>query len=180
MEKSMKKKLQTQYIIIYIISCIFIIFFGYLFNKYFLKDYQHILILSNIILPLSLITFYFYKIMKNLNNSTSEEILNFTKEQVLIEGKHLEIIPVILFGIGVFFTQISRGEITKKVFPIFMFSLLFGTIIPVVFKNLLFNSKELIQLTFFEDIEFSLASISFSLLISGIIVSIIEYKKLEI
>ena len=118
--------------------------------------------------------------MKKLNIHTSSEILNFTKEQVLVEGKHLELIPVILFGIGVFFTQIAKGKITKQVFPIFMFSLLFGTIIPVILKNLLFSKKELVQLTFFEDIEFSLASISFCLLISGIIISIIEYKKLEI
>lgn len=96
---------------------------------------------------------------------TAEENLEELQEEnrMMRDNK----IPIILFGLGVYVTNMSKN-IMVLVFPYLLASLLFGTILPGIFENLLFDPNDLTRMIIVEAIDFKLIMISYGFLIMSL------------
>ena len=76
-------------------------------------------------------------------------------------------IPIILFGLGVYVTNM-RKNIMSLVFPYLLASLFFGTILPGILENLLFDPNDLNRMIMVETIDFKLIMTSYGFLIMSL------------
>jgi hypothetical protein len=165
-----------------LIGYIIIITFGVWFHNYFYKfipyEIFRLSIAFIIIIPLILYSYYiFYQIFSIRQHKSYEELLEETKYEIKKEEKISEIIPVILFGIGIIYANIQK--ITKKkkllkiVAPFLIFSLIFGTVITNMISYLILDHYDLHTILISSDIDFVAISISFGLMLTSLLMPFI-------
>jgi len=160
-----------------LIGYIIIICFGVWFHKKFYEIIpDNIFILSIIALiglPLFLYSYYiFYEIHLVREGVSYKTLLEEAKLEIEKEEKISGVIPVILFGIGIVYSNIqhiSKKPILKIVAPYLIFSLLFGTVIPNIISYLVFDHYDLHRVLFASDLDFVVVSISFGLMITSLL-----------
>jgi hypothetical protein len=164
-----------------VIGYIIIISFGVFFHSYFYttipSEIFKLSIFTTIVFPLVLFSYYiFYQIYSIREHISYEKLLEESKLEMEQENKISQVIPIILFGIGVVYGNIQqftkKKDLLKKVAPYLIFSLLFGTIIPNILSYLIFDHDNIHRLLICADIDFITISISFGLLITTLFLPI--------
>jgi hypothetical protein len=165
-----------------IIGYIIIIIFGVWFHKYFYSiipsEIFRLSITAVIIAPLLLYSYYIFHEIESIREHKSyEELLAEAEAELKAEEKISEIIPVILFGVGIVYSQIQK--ITKKegllktVAPYLIFSLIFGTVIPNIVSYLVLDHQDLHRVLIASDVDFVAVSIAFGLMITSLLMPFI-------
>ncbi len=165
-----------------VIGYIIIICFGCLFHKYFYSiipsETFRLSIVSVIIFPLILYSYYIFYQIKNIREHKSyEALLEEAERELQKEEKISEIIPVILFGVAILYGNIQK--ITKKqgllkiVAPYLIFSLLFGTVIPNIVGYLVLDHQHLHSVLLASDLDFIAVSMAFGLMITSLLMPFI-------
>jgi hypothetical protein len=165
-----------------IIGYIIIICFGVFFHKYFYSiipsETFRLSLVSVIVFPLILYSYYIFHQIKNVREHKSyEALLEESERELQKEEKISEIIPVILFGVAIVYSNIQK--ITKKqgllkiVAPYLIFSLLFGTVVPNIVGYLVLDHQDLHSVLFASDIDFIAVSIAFGLMITSLLMPFI-------
>jgi FtsH-binding integral membrane protein len=161
-----------------VIGYIIIICFGVWFHKYFYiiipSEIFNLSIAAVIVLPLILYSYYIFYQIKNIREHKSyEDLLKEAERELQKEEKISEIIPVILFGVAIVYSNIQK--ITKKqgllkiIAPYLIFSLLFGTIVPNIVSYLILDHHDLHRVLIASDIDFVAVSIAFGLMITSLL-----------
>lgn len=161
-----------------IIGYIIIIIFGIWFHKYFYhiipSSVFTISIIAVVIFPLLIYSYYiFYEIHSTRQGISYKQLLEEVNLEIKKEEKIAGIIPVILFGIGIVYSNIEKvskkSNMLKLVAPYLIFSLLFGTIIPNIISYLVFDHNNLHRLLVASDVDFISVSLSFGLMITTLL-----------
>ena len=165
-----------------IIGYVIIICFGVYFHKYFYiiipSEIFRLSIFSVIVFPLILYSYYIFYQIKNIREHKSfEDLLEEAERELKKEEQISEIIPVILFGVAIVYSNIQK--ITKKqglfkiVAPFLIFSLLFGTVVPNIVGYLVLDHQDLHTVLISSDIDFISVSIAFGLMITSLLMPFI-------
>lgn len=165
-----------------IIGYIIIICFGVFFHKYFYSiipsETFRLSLVSVIVFPLILYSYYIFHQIKNVREHKSyEALLEESERELQKEEKISEIIPVILFGVAIVYSNIQK--ITKKqgllkiVAPYLIFSLLFGTVVPNLVGYLVLDHQDLHSVLLASDVDFIAVSIAFGLMITSLLMPFI-------
>jgi len=165
-----------------LIGYIVIIIFGVWFHKYFYSiipnEIFRLSVFAVIACPLLLYSYYIFHEIESIREHKSyEELLEETEAELKAEEKISEIIPVILFGVGIVYSQIQK--ITKKqgllkmVAPYLIFSLIFGTVIPNIVSYLVLDHQDLHRVLIASDVDFIVVSIAFGLMITSLLMPFI-------
>jgi hypothetical protein len=165
-----------------IIGYIIIIFFGVWFHKFFYSiipsEIFRLSLATVIGAPLILYSYYiFHEIYSIREHKSYEVLLEEAELEFKAEEKISDIIPVILFGVGIVYGNIQK--ITKKqgllktVAPYLIFSLIFGTVIPNLVSYLILDHHDLHRVLVASDIDFVSISIAFGLMITSLLMPFI-------
>jgi len=165
-----------------LIGYIVIIIFGVWFHKYFYSiipnEIFRLSVFAVIACPLLLYSYYIFHEIESIREHKSyEELLEEAEAELKAEEKISEIIPVILFGVGIVYSQIQK--ITKKqgllkmVAPYLIFSLIFGTVIPNIVSYLVLDHQDLHRVLIASDVDFIVVSIAFGLMITSLLMPFI-------
>ena len=165
-----------------IIGYVIIICFGVYFHKYFYiiipSEIFRLSIFSVIVFPLILYSYYIFYQIKNIREHKSfEDLLEEAERELKKEEQISEIIPVILFGVAIVYSNIQK--ITKKqglfkiVAPFLIFSLLFGTVVPNLVGYLVLDHQDLHTVLIASDVDFIVISIAFGLMITSLLMPFI-------
>lgn len=162
-----------------LIGYVVIIAFGAWFHTFF-HDFipSNVFLLSLISLTIFPIVMYTYYIFHEINSVregiTYEKLLAEANLEIEKEEKIAGIIPVILFGIGIVYTNIQKNtpkklHILKLVAPYLIFSLLFGTVFPNIISYLILDHHDLHRVLIAADADFVFVSMSFGLMITSLL-----------
>ena len=165
-----------------LIGYVIAICFGVWFHKYFYNiipaEIFKLSITTVIIFPIVLYSYYiFHEIYSVREHKSYETLLEEAEAEHKAEGKISEIIPVILFGVGIVYGNIQK--ITKKqgllkiVAPYLIFSLIFGTVVPNIVSYLILDHQDLHRVLIASDIDFVSVSIAFGLMITSLLMPFI-------
>lgn len=156
-----------------------IIVFGLWFHKFFYNTIpENIFKLSLLLLtafPIIMYTSYIlYEIYSVRAGATYNQLLEEANLELEKEEKIAEIIPVILFGIGIVYANIQKNapnkmHILKIVAPYLIFSLLFGTVFPNIISYLVFDHHDLKRVLIASDFDFVFVSMAFGLMITSLL-----------
>lgn len=166
----------------YVIIICFGVFFHIFFNSIIPTEIFRLSIITVIVFPLVLYTYYiFYEIKQVRENVSYNRLLEESQEEVKQESKVSTLIPVILFGIGIVYGNLQKvtkqKNLLKIVAPYLLFSLLFGTVVPNIISYLIFDHNELERLLVASDYDFIFISISFGLMITTLLIPLIILYK---
>lgn len=162
-----------------LIGYVVIIAFGAWFHTFFYGLIPgNVFLLSLISLtlfPIIMYTYYiFYEINSVREGISYEKLLAEANLEMEKEEKIAGIIPVILFGIGIVYTNIQKNtpkklHILKIVAPYLIFSLLFGTVFPNIISYLVLDHHDLYRVLVAADADFVFVSMSFGLMITSLL-----------
>jgi hypothetical protein len=170
-------------IIGYVIIISFGIWFHYYFKKIMYVNVFYISVFFVIIFPLLMFSYYiFYEIYNVREHLSYEKILAETKYEIEREEKISTVIPVILFGVGIVYSNIQKKSKVKTDLlqissPYLLFALLFGTVFPNIISYLVFDNNNLDRLMAATDLNFVSVSISFGLMMVSLIVPFFTHYK---
>ena len=182
-EHSINEKDETVFdLYMLVIGYAIIICFGVFFHKYFYNiipsETFRLSIVSVIVFPLILYSYYIFHQIENVREHKSyEALLEESERELQKEEKISEIIPVILFGVAIVYSNIQK--ITKKqslikiVAPYLIFSLLFGTVVPNIVGYLVLDHQDLHSVLLASDVDFIAVSLSFGLMITSLLMPFI-------
>lgn len=175
-----EKEETIQDIYMLIVGYIIILSFGAWFHSYFRNlmptKVYYSSIFFVIIFPLIIYSYYiFYEIYDVREHISHEKILEEARYEIEREEKISGIVPVILFGVGIVYSNIQKQRKTKIDLlqlssPYLLFSLLFGTVIPNIISYLVFDNNNLQRVLVASDFDFITVSISFGLMIQSLLV----------
>jgi hypothetical protein len=159
----------------YIIIISFTICFHKFFNNIITGKIINLSIIFNILFPLCLYTYYivYHYYHSNTNTISYEKQLEEIKLELEQEGKISTIIPVILFGIGAIYTtlqKLTKNTLLKIATPYLIFSLLFGTIIPIIISYLILDHNDLDRINIASHLDFVFVSMAFGLIITSLLI----------
>jgi hypothetical protein len=169
-----------------VIGYIIIICFGAWFHTFFYiiipNEIFKLSIISVIVFPLVLYSYYiFYQISSIREHKSYEALLIEAERELQKEEKISEIIPVILFGVAIVYDSIQK--ITKKrgllkiAAPYLIFSLLFGTVMPNIVGYLILDHQDLHTILIASDFDFIAVSIAFGLMITSLLTPFLTIYK---
>jgi hypothetical protein len=166
----------------YVIIICFGVFFHIFFNSIIPTEIFRLSIITIILFPLVLYTYYiFYQIKQVRENVSYKRLIEESRAEVEQENKISTTIPVILFGIGIVYGNLQKvtkqKNLLKIVAPYLLFSLLFGTIVPNIISYLIFDHNELERLLVASDYDFIFISISFGLMITTLLIPLLILYK---
>lgn len=142
--------------------------FGYIFHRFFATS-ENIMIsvIMIIIFPILINTYSVFWHINFQRQRTPKEFLDELEKEIESEEAS-KVIPVILFGLGIFLTRLKNKNVLKQIIPYLIFSLLFGTVITEFVKQLIFDYNDLDRLIVAEEISFMFITLSFSLMCMSI------------
>jgi hypothetical protein len=172
----MLEKRQNEMIILFFVTTILTFIINYIFYKYSIlpSNYFTISIIFTLIIP---IIASLYSVIYHIHfekTHTEAEALDELQRENSLEKE--SIIPIILFGLGIFITKLGKNKISV-IFPYLMYSLVFGTIVTEVLNNFIFDYTDLDRLIFVEEMEFSSVMLSYGFLIMGIYLTRVFYHE---
>ena len=182
-EHKINKKEETMIeIYMLVIGYIIIFCFGIFFHNSFYNiippEIFKISIISTIVLPFVLYSYYIiYTIYEIRENISYEKLLEEASHELEQDYKISSMITVILFGIGVVYgniqLQTKKKDLLKKVAPYLICSLLFGTIFPTIISHIVFDQTNLNRMIIGSDLSFITVSISFGLIITALLIPLL-------
>lgn len=172
---SLRKREQMQYYLL-ILSYILIGLYGLIFHIFFkITDFYILSITMTIIVPLILNTYsVFYHINYQVNHTPEEDLLELKME--MESEKAPTIIPVILFGLGIFLTRLGKGSIVKRIIPYLISGLLLGTVLTSLFQQLIFDWSNLDRMLLISGLDYIVLTMSFGYLFMSIILILIYLR----
>lgn len=172
----------TYNLYILLIGYTIIICFGVYFHLFFYSIINSKIFRLSIIIviffPLVIFSYYIffhlYSVREDIRRSY-ESLLSEAGTELERESKlSTEVIPLILFGVGVIYGSIEKfgkkHDLLKIVAPYFIFSLLFGTVIPYIIYYLIIDHYNLNRLSIASDLNFISISISFGLMTTSLLI----------
>lgn len=180
-----EETIQDMYMLI--VGYVVILAFGTWFHMYF-----HYLMPTNlfytsvffvIVFPLMIYSYYiFYEIYDVRQHVSHAKILEEARYEIEREEKISGIVPVILFGVGIVYSNIQKQRRTpinllQLSSPYLLFSLLFGTVIPNIISYLVFDNNNLKRVLAASDFDFISVSISFGLMIVSLLVPFFTHYR---
>lgn len=177
-----EKEETVQDIYMLIVGYVVIVAFGTWFHMYFRKLMPSNLFYTSvffvIVFPLIIYSYYiFYEIYDVREHVSHAKILEEARYEIEREEKISGIVPVILFGVGIVYSNIQKQRRTpvnllQLSSPYLLFSLIFGTVIPNIISYLIFDNNNLQRVLAASDFNFISVSISFGLMIVSLLVPI--------
>jgi hypothetical protein len=169
-----------------LIGYVIIICFGISFHIFFYNiiptEIFKLSIITITVFPLVLFTYYiFYEIKLVREHISYERLLEEIQLEIEQENRISEVIPVILFGIGIVYGNLQKitqkQNLLKIVAPYLLFSLLFGTVIPNIISYLIFDHTNLGRMITASDYDFIFISIAFGLMITTLLIPLLILYK---
>lgn len=161
-----------------IIGYVIILCFGVVFHKHFYNiiptEIFRLSVIAVIVLPLILYSYYIFHEIESIRQHKSyETLLEEAEMELKAEEKISAIIPVILFGVGIVYSNIQKFTkkigLMKIVAPFLIFSLLFGTVIPNIISYLILDHHDLHRVLIASDLDFVSMSIAFGLMVTSLL-----------
>lgn len=170
-----------------IIGYIIILSFGVWFHCYF----RHIMPLKVfytsvffvVLFPLVMYSYYiFYEIEDVRQYISYEKIMEEARYEIEREEKISGVIPVILFGVGIVYSNIQKQskakvDLLQLSSPYLLFSLMFGTVVPNIISYLIFDNHNIHRILIASDFNFISVSIAFGLMIVSLLVPFFTHYK---
>ncbi len=170
-----------------IVGYIIIISFGVWFHTYFRSIMPNRVFYTSvffvIIMPLAMYSYYiFYEIYDVREHISYEKILEEARYEMEREERISGIIPVILFGVGVVYSNIRKNskakvDLLQLSSPYLLFSLMFGTVVPNIISYLIFDNHNLKRILIASDFDFISVSMAFGLMIVSLLVPFFTHYK---
>lgn len=101
---------------------------------------------------------------------TDEEELAALEKEINSETEIVSTIPVLLFGLGIIYTQNKNADYITHTLVFLLLAILFGSLLPQLAKHLVFDHNNLARMFVIEEIIFSFIAIAFGLIIASVIV----------
>lgn len=158
---------------IIIIGCsfAFLVCFNYvLLTRMIQPRFWYISASCTFILPALMLLLSFFHHRELNNTSTDEEELAALEKEIESETEILSTIPVLLFGLGIIYTQYKKADYTTHTLAFLLMAILFGSLFPQLAKHLVFDHKNLTRMFVIEEIIFSFIAIAFGLIIASMVV----------
>ena len=115
--------------------------------------------------PLILIINHLYNMHVHIINNKDDVLEENIKDDLKKELGYAQVVPIIIFGLGVFLPNKFKGMIL----PYLLLALIFGTIIPFIIIKLGENSNSLELLILKDSMEYCSQSFSFTLIIPALL-----------
>ena len=107
----------------------------------------------------------------DLNSTmTDEEELEALEKEIESETEILSTIPVLLFGLGIIYTQYTKADYITHTMSFLLLSILFGSILPQLAKHMIFDHNNLTRMFVIEELIFSLIAVAFGLIIAALVI----------
>lgn len=120
------------------------------------------------ILPALMLMLSYYH-HREYNTLTKEEELAALEKEIESETEILSTIPVLLFGLGIIYTQYKKADYTTHTLAFLLMAILFGSLFPQLAKHLVFDHNNLTRMFVIEEIIFSFIAIAFGLIIASMV-----------
>lgn len=101
---------------------------------------------------------------------TDEEELAALEKEINSETEIVSTIPVLLFGLGIIYTQNKKADYITPTLAFLLLAILFGSLLPQLAKHMVFDHNNLARMFVIEEIIFSFIAIAFGLIIASVIV----------
>ena len=107
----------------------------------------------------------------NLNATlTDEEELEALEKEIESETEILSTIPVLLFGLGIIYTQYTKADYITHTIAFLLLSILFGSIFPQLAKHMIFDHNNLTRMFVIEELIFSSIAVAFGLIVASMVI----------
>jgi uncharacterized protein YacL len=101
---------------------------------------------------------------------TDEEELEALEKEIESETEILSTIPVLLFGLGIIYTQYTKADYITHTMAFLLLSILFGSIFPQLAKHMIFDHNNLTRMFVIEELIFSSIAVAFGLIIASMVI----------
>ena len=166
-----QKTLELYNIIIIGCSFAFLVCFNYvLLTRMIQPRFWYISASCTFILPALMLALSYYHHRKLNNTLTNEEELAALEKEIESESEILSTIPVLLFGLGIIYTQYKKADYITHTLAFLLMAILFGSLFPQLVRHLVFDHKNLTRMLVIEEIVFSFIAIAFGLIIASLVV----------
>lgn len=113
---------------------------------------------------------YSHHTQLNHQHSADADELAAIEKEIESETEILNTIPVLLFGLGIIYTQYrSNADYISHTLPFLLLSIVFGSILPQLARHMVFDHKNLTRMFVVEEIIFSSIAIAFGLILISLI-----------
>ena len=115
--------------------------------------------------PLILIINHLYNMHEHIINNKDDVLEENIKDDLKKEMGYAQVVPIIIFGLGVFLPN----KFKDMILPYLLLALIFGTIIPFIIIKLGENSNSIELLILKDSMEYCSQSFSFTLIIPALL-----------
>ncbi len=167
-----------EYSFFLIVSWVIIILFSYIFHGYIVKnDFMLASIICVTIIPIFMVTYYFF-IQLRYVEKTEEEELAILQKELVEELEIAKLVPIILFGLGIVFSNVYDKKIIKIVFPYLVAAVIFGCLMPFVIRHLAIDETNIEYMIVADEMMNISISQYFGLLFAILVVALLYVRKL--
>lgn len=181
-KKSNKKKETCdrevlEYSFFLIVSWVVIIVFSYIFHGYIVKNnFMFSSIICVTLIPILMVTYYFFVQLHYVQKSKEEELAIMQKE-IVEELEIAKLVPIILFGLGIVFSNVYDKKIIKLVFPYLVAAVIFGCLMPFVIRHLVIDETNLEYMIVADEIMNITLSQYFGLLFGILVIALLYVRR---
>jgi hypothetical protein len=175
-----KIDIKTQIVVISLVSILFILYFNFIFHKYYAQhDYIYFSMVNLVFMPIILISYFTYYEITHIQNDVHYKTVDHFIQEFNSTEKIADLLPVILFGIALLITPFSKSyKLLTVTSSYLLFAVLFGSIIPYMLKHIIFDYNNLDRLIIINHLCFITMSMCYSLIIMSLVIPVFTiYKK---
>lgn len=171
-EKGQKYKMKMYNVTITVSCLIALMVFNLFLHSYVIdKRFYTITLICTFFIPFMLICFSYlhHKEMNRLNIKKEYELL---KEENEHEQHIVETLPLILFGLGIIYTQYRGADYMSSTIVYLLLSVIFGYILPQLSQHMVFDNSKLLKLFILDELNFAFISVTIGLLLTAMLIPI--------
>lgn len=180
----MKKKKENrydrevkEYSFFLILGYIILLTFSYFFHtKLIIHPYVGYSFFMVTIVPLMIITYYFVVQLDYVEKSEKEE-MEILKKEFESDMEIAKIIPVVIFGLGIVYSNMYDNKVITLVFPYLACSILFGSLFPFMVRHLIIDESSIDRMIVADELDFISISQYFGLLLAILILPLLYIQK---
>lgn len=179
-EEERRDREVLEYSYFLIISWVIIILFSYIFHSYIIENPEFIIpsVICITVIPLFMVTYYFF-IQLHYVEKTKEEELAILQKEIVEELEIAKLVPIILFGLGIVFSNVYNKKIIRVVFPYLVSAVIFGCLMPYVIRHLAIDETNIEYMIVADEMMNITLSQYFGLLFGILVISLLCVKKLS-
>lgn len=171
-EEGRKSKIDM-YNVTITVSCLLalIVFNLFLYSYVIDKRFYTITLICTFFIPFMLICFS-YLHHRDMNRLDIDKEYKLLKEENEHEQHIVETLPLVLFGLGIIYTQYRDADYMSSTIVYLLLSVIFGYILPQLSQHMVFDNSELLKLFILDELNFAFISITIGLLLTAMVIPI--------